>query len=600
LLVGPIFVREAMTAPRRVRHYLSRASYGALLFVLMWTAWQHMVGFQRVESAGDVARFGNFVFQVLSVVQLSLALFFAPIVAGSSISAEKDRRTFVLLLVTDLTNWEIVIGKLLASLLQMTVLLAAAVPIFTMCLVLGGASPTQVAGVFVITAASALASGSLGILIASWREKTFQTLALTVLILVLYLVGLHFLLGDSAPLGLPAGTWRAILSPFSALAAVINPPEAAAASWGRSFVAATAWLGLPAGSAPQAAFVAAMLLVTAGLAGTAVATLRVWNPGGGKPTHAREAIEEIERQMAAEAQAQPKAEPRSIWDNPVLWREVRTRAYGRRPLLVKLAYFLVFAVILLGFFLAARDNPQMTQLGVAKTIVPVLFLATSLILINVQAVTAITSERDGRALDLLLVTDITPKEFIFGKILGVLYNTKEMLALPIAGVSVLLARGLLDFELWLYLVLGFGVLCTFAITLGLHASLAYEQTRAAVINSLGTIVFLFLGIAFCVYLIRFSSRFEAQAANFVLFLCGGSVGLYVSLAVRNQSTALFLVSLACPWLTWWAIVHLLQGGDPLGAFLATATSYGFAVLAMLVPAVSEFDVALGRTVTEQG
>jgi len=33
-------------------------------------------------------------------------------------------------------------------------------------------------------------------------------------------------------------------------------------------------------------------------------------------------------------------------------------------------------------------------------------------------------------LDLLLVTDITPKEFIYGKLAGVLYNTKEMLFLP--------------------------------------------------------------------------------------------------------------------------------------------------------------------------
>ena len=40
----------------------------------------------------------------------------------------------------------------------------------------------------------------------------------------------------------------------------------------------------------------------------------------------------------------------------------------------------------------------------------------SLLLVAAQAATSITSERDVGALDLLLVTDLTPKEFIFGKL----------------------------------------------------------------------------------------------------------------------------------------------------------------------------------------
>src|SRR5437867_5097341 len=140
-----------MTSPRRFRHYISRAAYGGGLVVLMWTAWQSIVGFQQVDSAGDLARFGGLLFRMFALVQLALALFFAPIVAGSSISAEKDRRTFVLLLMTDLTNGEIIMGKLLASLLQMAVLLATALPIFALSMLLGGASLEQVARGFAVT-----------------------------------------------------------------------------------------------------------------------------------------------------------------------------------------------------------------------------------------------------------------------------------------------------------------------------------------------------------------------------------------------------------------------------------------------------------------
>src|SRR5947208_5000224 len=59
-----------------------------------------------------------------------------------------------------------------------------------------------------------------------------------------------------------------------------------------------------------------------------------------------------------------------------------------------------------------------------------------LLLVAAQAATAITSERDTGALDLLLVTDLTPQEFIFGKLGGIAYNTKEFLLPPLilAGV----------------------------------------------------------------------------------------------------------------------------------------------------------------------
>ena len=34
-----------------------------------------------------------------------------------------------------------------------------------------------------------------------------------------------------------------------------------------------------------------------------------------------------------------------MWANPILLREIATRAYGRRPYLVKIAYFLVLALV---------------------------------------------------------------------------------------------------------------------------------------------------------------------------------------------------------------------------------------------------------------
>ena len=130
MLIGPVFTREVVTVPRRARLYISRAAYVSALLVLMCTAWLVLTGTQLVRDVGDLARFGAMLFQILAPLQLALAMFFSALLAASGVGQEKDRRTLVLLLLTNLSNSELVLGKLLASLLNVLVLLAAALPLF--------------------------------------------------------------------------------------------------------------------------------------------------------------------------------------------------------------------------------------------------------------------------------------------------------------------------------------------------------------------------------------------------------------------------------------------------------------------------------------
>src|SRR5262249_35002117 len=146
-------------------------------------------------------------------------------------------------------------------------------------------------------------------------------------------------------------------------------------------------------------------------------------------------------------------------------------------------------------------DPPLLPLSPGMVLVGVGIL--SLLLVSAQAVTAITSERDTGALDLLLVTDLSPKEFIFGKLGGILYNTKEYLLPPfvlaliyVVGAIRADARPLLATppalhpELLAYknieaLICVFGamaVLLVFAKVLGLHVALRYEKSRLAIIN----------------------------------------------------------------------------------------------------------------------
>src|SRR5260221_465879 len=173
---------------------------------------------------------------------------------------------------------------------------------------------------------------------ALWSDKTFQALAMTVLFLVLYLCLTQALalaprvlasFADSVPM-IHADTmqyWQTTFDPFAALAEVIDPPEKS--------------------EGPSAAvrFAIAMLILSALLNGIGIMMLRVWNPSG-EPIMQREVIGAApidpanpDRIHAAPGKARP------VWANPIMWREIATRAYGRRPLLVKIAYFVVLALV---------------------------------------------------------------------------------------------------------------------------------------------------------------------------------------------------------------------------------------------------------------
>ncbi|HEX7376637.1 MAG TPA: ABC transporter permease subunit, partial [Pirellulales bacterium] len=184
MLAGPVFTRELVTAPRRARLYVARSAYVLALLVLLTTAWQVLAGTQEVRNLGDLARFGATVFAILAPLQLAVTTFFAALAAASAVAAEKDRQTLTLLLLTHLSNLELVLGKLMAAMLNVFTLILAALPLFMLLSLLGGVSFEQIGRVFAVTVASAFAAGSLGSTLALWREKTFQTLAMTAMALV--------------------------------------------------------------------------------------------------------------------------------------------------------------------------------------------------------------------------------------------------------------------------------------------------------------------------------------------------------------------------------------------------------------------------------
>lgn len=560
MLAGPLFSRELLTTSRSWKHYALRSGYLLLLFVLVYTAGQVVFGFQQVRLTGDVARFGQFVFGLLAITQLVLVATLSLLFASSIVSTEKDRRTLILLMMTDLSSRELVLGKMLGSLIGLVTIVAISAPAFALLRLFGGVTTGQILWFELICLSVGLLVAAWSTLVAYWREKTFQTLSIATLGAIGYLTttGLLALVGGETVVGQIGG----LLNPFVAVKRVLAPLQS----------------GEQLATGAILASAGLMLAIAAGLVVLTCRKVRTWNPS--RVVHLRQ---------EDDGSTTPTAKPRSIWNRPVLWRETRTRAYGNKVFVIK-GVFLALASLAFAYGLTAPavGTGLLDPIGVAFVLLGLL----SLVLANAQAVTSVTTERDGQTMELLLATEIPLSEFVLGKLVGTLWNAKELLLAPVLLIVIGAARGLIGTENAIFVLIAFAALVAFAVVLGLHFGLSYGQSRQAISGSLGSLLFLSLGIFICMLLIvEGRGSFALQFAPFLVFILGGAIALWTVLTHRRPSPALTVAAAVLPFGTFYALTGYLFG-DTLAVAMFVVLAYGFTTVAMLIPALSDADFSM--------
>ncbi len=628
MFIGPVFTREVTISPRRARTFVGRAVCGGLFLLLTATAWLVMTGAQLISDTGDFSRFGTALFRLIVPLQLMMTLFFAALLAAGGVSREKERRTLVLLLLTRMTNSELVLGKLLASLLEVITFVLISVPLLVILALFGGISYPQILRSALVILFGALVCGSVGSAIALRREKTFQAVSVTVLFIVLWLAvwqlvgggffGTRFGSLSAERLAAWMSPWRAV---FDAMGP--NAPAGGASLIGRAAAVLS----------PIAGYLTVSAILIAAVNALAVWRVRVWNPS----REARQAVPEEDTWRKAPRAGQPADENpydnltdnlfaleaehpdlaaespdptsdkvridpalsaaggkvRPVWDNPILWREIRTRAYGRRNLIVSLVYLLLAAMSFVAVHSLFAGGAAPGAARLAGPLVPLFIL--SFLLVNAQAVTSLTSERDGGTFLLLLVSDISPKEFVWGKLGGAFYNMRLMVVIPLLLCAYVWYLGGMSAMHAFFLFTGLAVLYFFSAMVGVHIGMQYENTRSSLASSLGVIFFRFVGIGTCIWMmLAFSGSFESQLQPFLAFMLGGGVGLYLALGLRNPSAAIALASFVLPPATFYAITCFLLG-QYHWVYLAMTGASLFTIIAMLIPAIDEFDTVTGRT-----
>lgn len=374
LLPGnPILLRVVAAASKRKRDLIARCLYPGLLIGVVLLALAGGGG----TSLNELTTTSEKIFRQLSYLQLGLVALLAPIFTAGAITQEKDAQTYDILLATPLSNTQIVLGTLGSRLFFIIALLLSGIPIFAITKIFGGVGIDEVALSCLIAAATACVTGALASAIATFKVGTRRTIFGFYMVVVVYLIGGYLLDGVDAlhPLLIDPNTnqlstdrastsYLTGIHPFLALSTIFTgesqrnaallPPGLRGWFWEWYF------------TRPATFFPAFMLLLSGLLVLPSIFFLRrmaqstrSWGQKvlGWIPIRAMQATRR----------------PRSVWRNPIAWREGRTKASSARASIIRYAFaiFGVGGAAVLVWLYASEPNPP------AKFIQPGSYNATA-------------------------------------------------------------------------------------------------------------------------------------------------------------------------------------------------------------------------------
>lgn len=496
LPANPILVRVVQGASRRPRHLWLRVVYlTALLTVVLFSLFFFVSG--QNASLTELAKGASQTFAWASITQLALMSFLAPVFTASAITQERDAQTFNILLSTPLSNAQIVFGSLMSRLYFVIVLLIAGLPIFFMTMVYGGVTASQIVESFALSGSTAILTGALAIFVAMTAIGTRRTIFSFYLVIGLYLLSIY-MIGqwdrtwlDSSPPNIDGDrmSWLTPLHPFLSLDVALNrlnaPPESRLMD--RSSIVRFAL------AHPSAAYVT--WTTTLAFILTSISILFVRRGAKtGETTFWTTLTDRFRRQPLGEL----TRTPRTVWANPVAWREAKTRAASSGGIIrwVTILGGLIASIALFYYFIKGELSANTAMQWLASLTI-VQFAIALIIAANIAA-TAMTKEREAQTMDILLTTPLTSRYILWGKLRGLVSFAAPLLAIPVVTLLVFGIYGLWKGNavpaVWIETGLVLGILLTLytalACLLGLRVSLTSKNNMTAVMYSIGMLTLL--------------------------------------------------------------------------------------------------------------
>jgi ABC-type transport system involved in multi-copper enzyme maturation permease subunit len=424
--MNPIIRRELLEVLRTrkaVAAQLALAGACALLVLVRWPSDDTVDLLSGTRSA-----------QVLRVFGYGLLvgiLLLVPAFPATALVREKVKGTLALLLNSPLGPWSIYLGKLGGVLGFTAVLLVMTLPAAAACYALGG-SGTQagIGGLYAVLGVAAVQLATLGLLVSSRAQSLDGALRATY-ILVLGLcvlpLGPSWLLRGTAGPPAELAAWIRCLSPVPAVMEVLGQADVGAQ-------------GLPGGSGAALRYVLLAGLASVGCALATVGRLdrRLLDRArpAGVMTQDRSGGGRALRRVLFLVDPQRRSGSMSLWVNPVMVKEFRSRRFGRSHWMLRLiaaSAILSLAVCVLALTGALPWGPELIGTGLVLLQVALLILFTPSL-----AAGLVSAERESGTWQLLRMTPLSAGTILRGKLVSVAWPLLLLLCAALPGYVVLM------------------------------------------------------------------------------------------------------------------------------------------------------------------
>lgn len=170
---NPIVVKEGVSRMRTWRAPVVATLYVSLIGAVGF-AWLNLgeAASQFSDGRPVAAVVGSQAFAAMAFFQLGLVCLFAPALAAGAISGERERQTLDVLLVSRVSAFGIVWGKLLASMAYILLLILSALPLFSAVFLFGGIDLQQFVFSQVVTISTALCLGAMAVFFSALFQRS--------------------------------------------------------------------------------------------------------------------------------------------------------------------------------------------------------------------------------------------------------------------------------------------------------------------------------------------------------------------------------------------------------------------------------------------
>lgn len=409
---GPVFVHESIAASRRWQHYALRVAFLTSLLVgllLIFFVFRIQRNGLPQSTARLMVMYGQYTFYVVSTVQLAIVLLVAPAATAGAICGDRASGALDHSFLTDLSNAEIVLGKLLARLIPIVGLIASAAPILALTGLLGGVVPEAIWTLTCISLASAMFVSALALAFSVSVKKTQD--ALTAVYSIVAIWAASPILFGLVARGLVPG-----------LLVKVNP-----------FIYAWAPVAWPSylSAGDYLAFVATLSCLAVFL--TAYAVVRVRADLGNRRNF------KVSKRF--ELSWRPSWWPSPSLDrNPILWREW----HRRRPSLLGR---IVWGLLWLGGLAALGTGFVMWATGASADLsqyfgsVMTFGVCFGLLLVSLSAPSSLAEERQRGGLDVLMASPLPTGAIVAGNWWGAYRAVLGLAAFSFVGAIAVAVHG---------------------------------------------------------------------------------------------------------------------------------------------------------------